>query len=199
MPPGRPSAGIDWIDVSYNSCNYVVGIISHKDAYIKCIIDSNDKEKVSKHNWCVVGGEYIGRFVKHDSVRKTQYLHNYIMDIDTYDGKGQTKSIDHINGIGFDNRKSNLRHISQSLQNMNTKDRKRTSNKLPEDINPSDIPRNIWYIPASGFHGDRFAVEIKGIPDMGDICKKTTSSKDVTTREKLAIAIQIKKQIHEEH
>ena len=66
----------------------------------------------------------------------------------TFEGKGQQHSVDHINRVGRDNRKENLRMAtSQSAQNFNTKKRERKI-ELPEDcdITPDMIPRNIWYM-----------------------------------------------------
>ena len=99
-----------------------------------------------------------------------------------FPGKGATETVDHINRNGFDNRKENLRIISQSQQNMNQTKRERNIT-LPEgcDIDASDIPRHIWYIKANGAHGDRFAIEFK----TENLCWKSTSSKKVSLSKKL--------------
>ena len=57
---------------------------------------------------------------------------------------------------------------------------------LPEgcQIDPSDIPRHIWYIKAQGAHGDRFAIEFKS----EKLVWKTTSSRKVSLVNKLAQA-----------
>jgi len=49
------------------------------------------------------------------------------MDRLEHNGRGQTESIDHINRIGLDNRKENLRLLSQSRQNCNQKRKPRKS------------------------------------------------------------------------
>lgn len=107
------------------------------------------------------------------------------MDRDAFNGKGQTESIDHINRIGFDNRKENLRLITQSEQNINQVKKKRNI-VLPIDcgLTPEDIPRHIWYVNANGLHGDRFAIEFR----TEGIVWKTTSSKKVDLPTKLASA-----------
>lgn len=109
------------------------------------------------------------------------------MNRDAFQGKGQTDSIDHINRIGFDNRKENLRHVSQSEQNINQKQKKRKV-VLPDGcgLSPEDIPRHIWYVKANGGHGDRFAIEFK----TEGITWKTTSSKGVSIQAKLEEAKQ---------
>jgi hypothetical protein len=88
-------------------------------------------------------------------------------------------------------------HCRISLQNINTKTRIRTTTKLPDSIDPASIPRNIWYIPPNGSHGERFAVEIKGIPDQEDIIWKTSSSKKFTLQEKLNQAIAKRNEIYD--
>jgi hypothetical protein len=120
-----------------------------------------------------------------DGNRKQFFLHNLVSNRLDFPGKGARESVDHINRIGFDNRKENLRIISQSEQNMNQTKRERNIT-LPEgcEINSEDIPRHIWYIKANGAHGDRFAIEFK----TENICWKTTSSKKVSLIEKLGEA-----------
>ena len=119
------------------------------------------------------------------------------MNKHTFDGTGCDTFIDHINGNGFDNRKANLRIADQSLQNINTKSRVRKTEKLPAEIDPSAIPRNIWYMPASGGHGDRFVVSIKGVPGIETIEWKSSSSKSTSSTEKLEQAIQKRNEFYE--
>jgi hypothetical protein len=54
-------------------------------------------------------------------------------------------------------------------------------------------------MPMNGHHGDRFVVEFKGVPDIGNVEMKTTSSKAVSTRDKLAEAIKIRDEYLENH
>lgn len=196
---GRPSNPVEWIPVSYNQSDYYVGKIKFNDSYIYSIIDAEDYIKIGSSSWHVVTGAYIGTNRMIDGKKKTLYLHNHIMNRDAFLGRGQETTLDHLNGIGFDNRKVNLREISQSLQNINTRQRMRKITNLPDGLQPSDIPRNIWYIPPNGGHGERFAVEFKGIPLVGDIVKKTSSSKEISTRQKLQHAIEIRDEILEEN
>ena len=189
---GRRAIPVDYIDVDFNGSSYTIGIITKLDGTrVPFIIDREDKEKVVARNWhCAVGGAYIASvFRTTEDETKALYLHNLVMNRLTFDGKGATESVDHINGIGMDNRKVNLRICAQSQQNRNTRTRARTTDKLPAGILPEEIPRNVWYIPSDGHHGDRFAVEIKGIPGSEDIMWRTTSSAKVTTREKLNLAV----------
>jgi hypothetical protein len=122
---------------------------------------------------------------KMGGVKKELYLHNFVMGRLIFPGKGATESIDHINGIGTDDRKVNLRLITQTQQNYNTKRRARVT-VLPDNcgIATDDIPRNIYYMKPNGHHGDRFVIELKGLPD-GDVEWKSISSKSISLHEKL--------------
>lgn len=197
---GRKPEPVTFVDVTYNDHEYVVGIIQKRDSDLRVpfIIDKEDKERVLTRHWhSAVRDTYISScFVSdEDGSKKSLYLHNFIMNKTDFLGKGATSSIDHINGIGTDNRKENLREVCQSMQNFNTKQRERKTDKLPLSIDAADIPRNIWYIPPNGGHAERFAVEIKGIPEIGDILWKTSSSKKLTIKEKLAQAIEKRKEL----
>jgi len=179
---GRPSSEIIYEEVSYNQKIYVVGHIIKNGEEHKFIIDTGDYETVSKYSWHIVSDNYIATTVLHNNNRKPLYLHNLIMNRDAFRGKGQTESIDHINRNGLDNRKENLRLISQSEQNINQVKKKRNV-LLPSTcgVNSDDIPRHIWYVRENGLHGDRFAIEFK----TEGIVWKTTSSKKITLSEKL--------------
>jgi hypothetical protein len=204
--PRKPKHPIEYTYVIYKDQAYTIGMITrtntttYDDENVYFIIDRADKERVQTHNWFVAANKYIGCYAKGaDGNRKTLYLHNFIMGRMEFLGKGQQSSIDHISGIEFDNRRCNLRDATQGLQNRNTEERARRVNRLPETIHPDELPRNIWYIPARASHGERFAVEFKGIPDVGNIVKKTTASKSIDVRTKLSEAIRIKNEILEHY
>lgn len=113
------------------------------------------------------------------------YLHNLVLNLLDFPGKGSKESVDHINRIGFDNRKENLRIITQTQHNLNQLKRKRRV-ELPEEsgLTADDIPKHIWYIKPNGSHGDRFAIEFK----TENIIWKTTASKNVSLKDKLKSA-----------
>jgi hypothetical protein len=182
---GRAPGPIDYTDVFYNEKNYVVGSVMHNNIIFQFVFDKDDYEKVKNRAWHVSSGKYIGSSFYTDEPinnKKELYLHNLVMGRLHWSGKGAKESIDHINRIGFDNRKENLRLITQSQQNQNQTKRER-SITLPEDcgVEPSEIPRHIWYIRPNGAHGDRFAIEFK----TEGLCWKTTSSKKVPLADKL--------------
>lgn len=191
---GRPPREIMYKDIVYKDREYVVGYISSKGETIQFIIDKDDYEEVSKYSWHRISNNYIATSFNHNQKRKSLYLHNLIMKRDAFQGKGQTQSIDHINRNGFDNRKENLRLLSQSDQNMNQATKKR-SVVLPEGfpLKPEDIPKHIWYVRKNGLHGDRFAIEFK----TEGIVWKTTSSTKVSIVDKLAQAKQKLAELYE--
>jgi hypothetical protein len=180
---GRPPRPIRYTDIEYNGKIYTVGTILNIQREVYFIIDKEARLSVEKYNWHLQTEKYIGAQVKIDGNTKVLYLHNLIMRREKiFPGKGAKETIDHINRIGFDNRKENLRILTQSEQNINQIKRER-SITLPEgcEINPEDIPRHIWYIKAQGAHGDRFAIEFKS----EGLCWKTTSSKKISLKNKL--------------
>jgi hypothetical protein len=180
---GRKPGLIDYKFVIYNNKEYVVGLIQHNGKDVRFVFDKDDFEKVEQRPWHVSSGKYIGStYYLIGGVKLELYLHNFVMNRMAFNGKGQKESVDHINRNGLDNRKENLRLITQSQQNMNQPKKKRNV-ILPENcgIQPDEIPKHIWYVRAQGNHGERFAIEFK----TEGICWKTTSSKTVSLQQKL--------------
>ena len=184
---GRLAKDILYTKVIFEEKEYYVGQIQNNDNLRHFIIDAEDYESVKIHYWHYQSNAYISSayLSPHDGKRKEVYLHNFVMGRLEFPGKGATESIDHINNNGMDNRKINLRLITQTQQNYNTKRRARVT-ILPDNcgILVDDIPRNIYYMKPNGHHGDRFVVELKGLPD-GDVEWKSTSSKSISLQEKL--------------
>ena len=183
---GRKPGAIDYRFVKHNEKEYVIGTILRNGEPIEFVFDKEDYESVSQRAWHFASEHYISSaFQCGDGKRRELYLHNLVMGVDLFPGKGAKQSIDHINRNGLDNRKENLRLITQSQQNIHQIKKKRNV-ILPENcgINPNDIPKHVWYVRAQGQHGDRFAIEFK----TENICWKTTSSKAVSIQQKLAQA-----------
>ena len=182
---GRYPGLIDYNNVSYNNKEYTVGTLMFKDNIIKFVIDKEDYDKIKDRAWHYTSNQYISSSITVESNRKQLYLHNLIMNRLDHPGKGATETVDHINRNGLDNRKENLRIITQSNQNIN-QSKKTRSILLPTDfpIKADDIPRHIWYVRANGLHGDRFAIEFK----TEKFVWKSTSSKKVSITDKLEMA-----------
>ena len=125
------------------------------------MIDYEDYNKMCTNNksWYQISN-YIGYLKKNMAEGKsTVYLHNLICNEPNGMGKGAKQSIDHINRITFDNRKCNLRKITQSQQNLNTKNRERTTDYRAHNILDSEVPRGMsLYFEKKK---ERFAIEMK--------------------------------------
>lgn len=190
---GRHPNLILYYEITYNGKKYIIGELDTIKPDKMFVIDYDDYNRVSQYSWHITNG-YISTTINHNEKRKPLYLHNFIMNRDAFQGKGQIESIDHINRNGFDNRKENLRLITQTEQNINQV-KKRRNVILPSscNINPADIPRHIWYVRANGLHGDRFAIEFK----TESILWKTTSSKGVSIDDKLKQAKEKLKELYE--
>ncbi len=182
---GRPAGIITYNSVLFNDKEYVVGSLTSKDETVKFVFDKEDFDKVNGKSWHRASNAYISHGIIIDGKKKEYYLHNLVMNLLDFPGKGSKETVDHINRIGFDNRKENLRIITQSEQNLNQSKRKRRV-ELPEnsELTPDDIPKHIWYVKVNGHHGDRFAIEFK----TENITWKTTSSKNISLKDKLQSA-----------
>ena len=176
--------------IEHNDKQYIVAYTPYKEEHILFVFDADDKEKVCCQSWCYQNeANYIRKTFYDEDNKRTLYLHNFIMNKLTFEGKGQQETVDHINRIGVDNRKENLRMAtSQSAQNFNTKKRERKV-ELPEgcDITPDMIPRNVWYIKPNGKHGEGFCIEIKGVKTLneGHFTWKSTRSTKISLKVKL--------------
>jgi hypothetical protein len=195
---GRKPKPNKFINTIHNGKEYCVGIIESMNGPMKFVFDLEDKSKVIQYNWFIISKHYVGtQFSVIDGKKQILLLHNLVMNRLTPLGKGAAQTVDHINRIPLDNRKENLCVKSQTEQNLNQKKKPRNIVQLPDGcgIEADELPRHIWYIKANGGHGDRFAVECKSI----GFVWKTTSSKNVSLREKLQQAKDKLQEIYEEH
>lgn len=182
---GKPAHGIVYTHVLYNNKEYTIMKIQFNDEFIKTVIDKEDYIKVKNYSWHYVANGYVSHGLQIDGKKKELYLHNMVMDRLVFPGKGSKESIDHISRNGLDNRKENLRLITQSAQNINQKQKERRI-ELPADsgVTVDEIPKHVWYIKANGAHGDRFGIDLK----TEGIKWKTTSAKNVSLQNKLQSA-----------
>ena len=183
---------IAYREVSYQGKSYVICTIQCGKRDIDFLVDFEDYDSVTKHEWHVVTGKYIGTTVYDDKgKRREMYLHNLILNrpLDK-----TVTSVEHINRNGFDNRKENLRICTQSEQNIFTLGKRRNV-ILPENcgVKVEEIPKHIWYVRAHGQHGDRFAIEFK----TEGLLWKSTSSKRVDLPEKLKDAREKLEELYE--
>lgn len=74
------------------------------------VYDDAIHQIVDENNWSV--GQYALN-------TKLGYMHKFVMDAHNVDKTHQNDSIDHINEFKLDNRRENLRYVSQSIQNSN--------------------------------------------------------------------------------
>lgn len=180
-------------NVEYNGKKYIVGYTTFKGTNKLFIFDEDKKDDIIYKKWHYdSNGGYIGHTYYEDKefkLKRDLSLHNLVMNKLSYDGKGQEKTIDHINRIGRDNRCDNLRILSQTHQNINQSKRERTI-ELPEGcgIDPQTIPKNIYYRKAGGAHGERFSIDIK-LGNGTRIREETTKSKNIDLKTKLQFAI----------
>ena len=179
---GKPANDILYTHVKYHGKEYTIMKIQYQFGYVYSLIDTEDFPKIKDYTWHYIANGYISHTIPVDETRRELYLHNLVMGRLGFPGKGSKESVDHMNRIGLDNRKENLRLISQTEQNLNQKRKERTV-VLPADsgISAEEIPKHVWYIKANGHHGDRFGIDLK----TENIKWKTTSAKNVSLRDKL--------------
>lgn len=182
---GRPGNPIMYTHVLYHNKEYTIMKIQNHNTYIYGLIDKEDFDKVKENTWHYTANAYLSYTQRMNGNQKAVYLHNMVMDRLDFPGKGAKESVDHINRNGLDNRKENLRIVTQSAQNINQKQKERHI-ELPADsgINVNDIPKHVWYIKPNGAHGERFGIDLK----TEKIKWKTTSAKNVSLKDKLQSA-----------
>lgn len=91
-------------------------VVTNKNQNVKFLIDLEDFEKCKPFTWFVA---YTGRhgdrpYVYRHKDRSTERLHRFLLNPESH------VHVDHINGDGLDNRKSNLRFCSNTQNSMNT-------------------------------------------------------------------------------
>lgn len=136
------------------------------------IIDRKFENDILKHRWFMNNG-YV--FCKLKNANTTgEYLHRYIMLNCLGLQPKEGESVDHINWKKMDNRQSNLRFASQSLQNRNRDVRsdQRRVQPQPElqELGIDEYPKGVRYDPTE----KRFVIDKH--PQLTKEGKKTKSS-----------------------
>ena len=100
-------------------------VIKSKGENYIVLIDEEDFDRVSKHNWHIhhdkPNSKYCRANIKIDGRKKTLPLHRFLMGLQ----HGDKRIINHIDGNGLNNKKSNLEICNNlyNCQSINTKKR----------------------------------------------------------------------------
>lgn len=92
--------------------NYTILLLFHKEKITAVLIDKEDVNKINKYSWRINEKGYVISDINKHKVR----IHNLILNRDTSNPK---IVCDHINRNKLDNRKNNLRIVSQKENNKN--------------------------------------------------------------------------------
>ncbi len=96
----------------------------HKPSYVEVpltkgqitLVSTEDFERVTAFKWTAMWNQYTRSFYAYRWVGTgykrgtTQYLHRFLMDLP----RGDKRQVDHINHDTLDNRRSNIRVVTQS-------------------------------------------------------------------------------------
>ena len=85
------------------------------------LVDDEDYNWLNKHKWYNNGVGYMSTYIKINNQRKRKYIHRLIMN------EPDNMNIDHIDGNGLNNQKSNLRIVTVSQNQMNRRKGKKSS------------------------------------------------------------------------
>lgn len=170
---------VEYTPIDASGSTYV-GSLLYKGNLVEFIIDGTDLSGVKQCSWHYTPNGFVATALLNPATQKKQevYMHNFLAK------PAAGEVVQHRNGEGLDNRRANLRLVDEV--EAATKSSKQRHVELPAQsgLTLDDIPKHIWYVQPNGYHRDRFAIELK----REGILWKTTSSKKVSLKEKLAAA-----------
>ena len=111
-------------------------IYLNKERTLHTVIDTSDLPLISNYSWCLSNGYAVASVATtRNNTNGSRQLHHYLMN-----KKGSGLSVDHINRNRLDNRRTNLRLVTQQV-NMNNISRRKDVNIYyrPEKKSP-------WYV-----------------------------------------------------
>lgn len=82
------------------------------------VVSAQDAERVRAHNWHIVPGKtttYVAGWLGEGIDRRRHYLHRFLLGL----AHGDKREIDHVNGNGLDNRRTNIRIGTSGLNKQN--------------------------------------------------------------------------------
>lgn len=83
------------------------------------VVDDEDYAKLSKYNWCVLDARGLLYAKRGDSGNATVLMHRAILGL----GPGDRRQVDHVDGNGLNNQRSNLRLANDTLNHANARPR----------------------------------------------------------------------------
>lgn len=151
-------------DFRKNQAYYVFELNSERKNRVGIIdYDDFDKIKTIKNSFFMTSKRYI--YHKHKRNKKTicTYLHNIVMEHTPQQRGTSGFTCDHLNRITRDNRKENIRLVTQSEQEHNKDDKKRKFDYSTINIDKDQLITGVSYAPptVSGKGGNRFILEIR--------------------------------------
>lgn len=153
---------IDYREVEFKKQKYCVCRYKQNGKNKLFIIDADDFDDMIMRSptWFNTNG-YVSFSSMKNGIKNVHYLHNVVMGKKSGGGKGQKYTYDHITRNTHDNRKINLRLVTQCVQNENQKRRERCADFPECSINIDDIPRCVYYSKPQSGHGEMFVIELK--------------------------------------